>query len=90
MQSLVRFRAINTSGQVQVTLQGQTAPQTIGQLQLAIFPNEAGLDAQGGNLFLQTAASGAPVTGNPASAGFGSVQQGFVETSNVKAGRSHG
>ncbi len=74
---------INTSGQVQVTIQGQTAPQTIGQLQLATFPNEAGLDAQGGNLFLQTAASGAPVTGNPGTAGFGSVKQGFIETSNV-------
>ena len=44
---------------------GQTAPQTVGQLQLAVFPNEAGLDAQGDNLFLQTAASGQPVTGNP-------------------------
>jgi flagellar basal-body rod protein FlgG len=74
---------INTSGQVQVTIQGQTAPQTIGQLQLAVFPNGAGLDAQGGNLLLQTAASGAPVTGNPGTAGFGSVEQGFVETSNV-------
>src|ERR1700759_3005739 len=74
---------INTSGQVQVTIQGQTAPQTIGQLQLATFPNSAGLDAQGGNLLLQTAASGAPVTGNPGTAGFGSVEQGFIETSNV-------
>ena len=74
---------INTSGQVQVTLAGTTAPQTVGQIQLATFPNEAGLDAQGGNLFIQTAASGAPVSGNPATAGFGSVMQGFVETSNV-------
>jgi flagellar basal-body rod protein FlgG len=74
---------INTAGQVQVTLQGQTAPQTIGQLQLAVFPNETGLEAQGDNLFLQTSASGNPVTGNPATTGFGSVMQGFVETSNV-------
>jgi flagellar basal-body rod protein FlgG len=74
---------INTSGQVQVTLAGQTAPTTVGQLQLAMFPNEAGLDAQGGNLLIQTAASGAPVTGNPGTTGFGSVMQGFVETSNV-------
>jgi flagellar basal-body rod protein FlgG len=74
---------VNTSGQVQVTTQGQTAPQTIGQLQLAVFPNAAGLDAQGGNLLLQTAASGAPVTGNPGTAGVGSVEQGFIETSNV-------
>ncbi len=74
---------INTSGQLQVTLQGQTAPTTVGQLQLATFPNDAGLAAQGDNLFLQTAASGAPVTGNPATTGFGTVMQGFVETSNV-------
>jgi flagellar basal-body rod protein FlgG len=74
---------VNAAGQVQVTLSGQTAPQTLGQLQLAVFPNDAGLDAQGDNLYLQTAASGAPVTGNPASPGFGSVMQGFIETSNV-------
>jgi flagellar basal-body rod protein FlgG len=74
---------VNTAGQVQATIAGQTAPQTIGQLQLAVFPNEVGLDAQGDNLFLQTAASGAPVTGNPAAAGFGTVMQGFIETSNV-------
>jgi flagellar basal-body rod protein FlgG len=74
---------VNTSGQVQVTLSGQTAPQTVGQLQLAVFPNEAGLEAQGDNLFLQSAASGAPVAGNPAAPGFGTVMQGFIETSNV-------
>ncbi len=74
---------INTSGQVQATIDGQTAPTTVGQLQLATFPNEAGLDAQGDNLFLQSAASGNPVTGVPASPGFGSVLQGFIETSNV-------
>jgi flagellar basal-body rod protein FlgG len=75
--------AINSAGQVQATLSGQTAPSTLGQLQLAVFPNEGGLDAQGDNLLLQSAASGNPVTGTPASPGFGSVQQGFIETSNV-------
>ena len=74
---------VNQSGQVQATIQGQTAPTTVGQLQLAVFPNEAGLDAQGDNLFLQTAASGQPVTGNPATTGYGTVMQGFIETSNV-------
>ncbi len=74
---------INTSGQVQATISGQTAPQTLGQLQLAAFPNDAGLQAQGGNLFVQTSASGAPVAGTPGSPGFGSVMQGFIETSNV-------
>ena len=74
---------VNTNGQVQVTLSGQTAPTTVGQLQIAIFPNQAGLDALGDNLFSQTAASGAPVAGNPGAAGFGTVMQGFVEGSNV-------
>jgi flagellar basal-body rod protein FlgG len=74
---------INASGQVQVALDGQAAPALVGQIQLAVFPNAAGLDAQGDNLFLATTASGAAVTGTPASTGFGSVLQGFVETSNV-------
>ena len=74
---------VNSTGQVQVTIAGQTAPQTLGQFQLAVFPNEAGLDAQGDNLFLQTAASGNPATGAPGSTGIGSVEQGFVESSNV-------
>jgi len=74
---------VNTSGQLQVTLQGQTAPTTVGQFQLATFANDAGLSTQGDNLMLQTAASGAPVTGNPATTGFGTMMQGFVETSNV-------
>ncbi|HUA76291.1 MAG TPA: flagellar basal-body rod protein FlgG [Acetobacteraceae bacterium] len=74
---------INASGQVQVTLDGQTAPQTLGQLQLAVFPNDAGLAPQGDNLFLQTAASGDPVTGTPESPGFGTTEQGFLESSNV-------
>jgi flagellar basal-body rod protein FlgG len=75
--------SINASGQVQATIAGQTTATTLGQIELATFPNEAGLDAQGDNLFLQSAASGNATTGVPASPGFGTVMQGFVETSNV-------
>jgi flagellar basal-body rod protein FlgG len=75
--------SVNASGQVQATISGQTAPNTLGQLQLASFPNEAGMDAQGDNLFMQTAASGTAVSGAPGSPGFGSVMQGYVESSNV-------
>ena len=74
---------INAGGEVQVKIPGTTAPQTVGTLQLATFPNEAGLEATGDNLFTQSAASGNPVTGTPAAPGFGSVMQGFVESSNV-------
>jgi len=75
--------SINASGQVQAQVAGQTAPQTVGQFQLANFPNEAGLEALGNNLFLETPASGQPITGNPTSIGFGALNQGLLETANV-------
>ena len=74
---------INAGGEVQVKIDGTTAPQTVGTLQIAAFANDAGLEAQGDNLLIASAASGNPVTGVPGSPGFGSVLQGFVETSNV-------
>ena len=57
----------------------------IGQFDLAAFANEAGLDAQGSNLFLETAASGAAQVGTPGSTGFGGIRQGYLELSNVNA-----
>jgi len=75
--------AINPSGEVLVKLDGQTATQNVGQLQLATFANAAGLEAIGDNLFLETGASGQSVTGNPGAPGFGRVTQGALETSNV-------
>ena len=74
---------VNANGQVLAQIAGQQAPQTVGQLQLASFPNEAGLEASGGNLLTETPASGAPVVGNPGTTAFGSIQQGYLETSNV-------
>lgn len=76
---------ISRDGQVQVTLQGETASQVVGQIELATFANDAGLDPLGNNLFTETAASGAPTIGIPANDGVGSVLQGFLETSNVNA-----
>jgi flagellar basal-body rod protein FlgG len=76
---------ISAQGQVQATLPGQTAPQTLGQLELVRFPNEAGLNALGGNLYSETASSGSPQSGLPGSTGFGTIQQGFLETSNVNS-----
>ena len=74
---------IDTSGEVQVGIPNQTAPTLVGALQLANFPNPTGLEAQGGNLLLATAASGNAVTGLPGAPGFGTTMQGFLETSNV-------
>ena len=75
--------SVNAQGQVSATIQGQTAPQIVGQLQLATFANEAGLQAVGDNLFLETTASGIGTLGSPGAAGFGTIQQGALETSNV-------
>jgi len=74
---------IGSNGIVSVMLPNATATTQVGQLQLANFMNPAGLDPKGGNLFAETAASGAPQTGNPGANGLGLVQQGSVEASNV-------
>lgn len=74
---------VDATGQVQAKIDGQTDPQTIGQFELAQFPNNAGLEAIGKNLYLETPASGAPVTGTPVSDGLGGIEQGAVEQSNV-------
>jgi flagellar basal-body rod protein FlgG len=74
---------INENGQVYVTIDGQAAPQLLGQLQLAVFANDAGLEAKGGNLFVETEASGDAVEGNAGDTGFGSIRQGYLEDSNV-------
>lgn len=75
--------SINATGEVLVQQDGNTATTNQGQIQLAIFANDAGLEAIGDNLFLETAASGAATTGTAGSTGFGSLLQGFLENSNV-------
>jgi flagellar basal-body rod protein FlgG len=54
------------------------------QVTLVRFANPAGLQSVGRNLYTETPASGTPETGTPNQAGFGSLQQGFLEMSNVK------
>lgn len=73
--------SIETGGNVSATVGGNTV--ALGQIQLANFNNPSGLQAAGGNVFLQTGASGAPVTGNPGTGGFGSLIPNSVESSNV-------
>lgn len=74
---------VSESGVVTVRLDGQTQPQQIGQLTISNFANEAGLQALGGNLYKVTEASGAAVNGVPGDPGFGTVKQGYLESSNV-------
>jgi flagellar basal-body rod protein FlgG len=76
---------ISKSGQVQAIMQGETEPQVVGQLELASFFNEAGLEAIGDNLLLETAASGPANIGAPGEIGFGELLQGYTEASNVDA-----
>jgi flagellar basal-body rod protein FlgG len=75
---------IGEDGTVSVTVPGQTAAQEVGSMQLALFPNPGGLNSIGKNLFLATTASGDPVVGTPGgSDGEGTIEQGFLEQSNV-------
>jgi flagellar basal-body rod protein FlgG len=74
---------INQSGQVFVSQQGQTQLAAAGQFQLVSFINDTGLQPIGNNMFTQTQASGNPVLGTAGNQGFGTILQGFLESSNV-------
>lgn len=79
----VRDVSINSQGQVEAFLDGQTNSTVLGQLEVVRFFNKAGLEARGGSLFTETAASGAPAAATPGSVGYGTLLQGYLETSNV-------
>jgi len=74
---------IGQDGTVSVLLAGDTSPTQLGSIQLTDFINPAGLQAIGANLFLETASSGPAQQGTPSLNGFGSLQQGSIENSNV-------
>ncbi len=74
---------IGTDGTVSATVAGQTAPVSLGQIEIARFVNPAGLNAIGGNLLTESAASGAPQVGAPGTEGRGALRQGMLEGSNV-------
>jgi flagellar basal-body rod protein FlgG len=75
--------SISQAGIVSVQVAGQTATQEVGTLELASFQNPAGLRALGSNLYAASSASGEPTTGVPGEEGMGTLQQGFLEDSNV-------
>lgn len=74
---------VNESGEIFATVPGQAAPQSLGQLSLANFTNDVGLEPIGGNLYRETLASGTPVAGIPTDPGFGKIRQKYLEASNV-------
>jgi len=75
---------IAQDGTVTVKMPGEMEPQEVGVIELARFINPAGLLSMGRNLYLATASSGEPQIGTPGLEGFGTLAQGFLETSNVQ------
>jgi len=74
---------IGKDGIVSVTQQGVAAPVQVGTIQLATFVNPGGLQSMGQNLFMETASSGAPTPNTPGTNGTGTINQSYLETSNV-------
>ncbi|MBB5515233.1 flagellar basal-body rod protein FlgG [Rubricella aquisinus] len=79
--------SINADGEVYAYFRDQVQPQLLGQITLATFTNPQGLEALGGNLYVETPASGGPVIGAPGLEGRGSIRQGYLESSAVDAVR---
>ena len=74
---------IGADGSVSALLNGAVSPTSVGNLTLADFINPVGLQAVGENLYIETIASGAAISGTPGTSGLGDIRQGFLETSNV-------
>jgi len=74
---------ISRDGTIEAKNVGDAETAKIGQFELVKFINPAGLRAIGGDLYVETGASGAPITGTATNEGFGEVMQGYLESSNV-------
>lgn len=83
-EQVINF-SVGGNGEVSVTVAGDPNPVELGQLELADFVNPQGLQAIGQNLFIETAASGAPIIGIAGEEGRGILKQGMLEGSNVNA-----
>jgi flagellar basal-body rod protein FlgG len=75
--------SVGSDGTVSAQVQGQSALQQVGKLELAHFPNPSGLKAIGKSLFQETEASGTPTLSKPGENGLGTLLQGYLEMSNV-------
>ena len=74
---------VSSTGIVNATIPTSTTPVALGQLTLATFPNDAGLEPLGSNLYKETLASGTPVVGVAGDPGYATISQGYLESSNV-------
>lgn len=82
-----RSISINADGEIYAYFSDRVEPELLGQFMLAGFANPRGLEAMGSNLFLETAASGAALVGQPGEDGLGTLRQGYLEDSSVDAVR---
>lgn len=82
-----RGLTISPSGEVWADFADRVEPELLGQLTLSTFSNEKGLEAIGSNLFLESPASGPPLSAAPGEEGLGTLRQGYLESSSVDAVR---
>ena len=75
---------VEPTGRVLARVSNEKDPVEVGQLEMANFTNPGGLNPIGGNLYVASDRSGEPVIGKPGEEGYGTVAQGFLESSNVK------
>ena len=76
--------SVTNDGTLSVLVVGSFEPQEVGQIELAKFINPGGLKNVGQNQYSPTTASGDPILGLPGEEGFGQINQGYLESSNVK------
>ncbi|NUB44612.1 flagellar basal-body rod protein FlgG [Fertoebacter nigrum] len=82
-----RSLSVNAAGEVYAYFADRVQPELLGQLSLAGFTNEKGLEAMGSNLYLESPASGPPLQGTAGQDGLGTLRQGYLEESSVDAVR---
>uniref|UniRef100_UPI003569C848 flagellar basal-body rod protein FlgG n=1 Tax=Actibacterium sp. TaxID=1872125 RepID=UPI003569C848 len=82
-----RSISINADGEVYGYFSDRVQPELLGQFSLVGFSNQKGLEAMGSNLFLETSASGNPISGTAGEDGLGTLRQGYLENSSVDAVR---